>query len=924
MKPLTKLLYIFFLFLISLCSRQGHAQIDNLKPISKASYAEKIYLQLSSTVCSLDEELWFKAIVTNSINHTPSSLSGILYVELIDFDERVVEKKTVKIEKGIGHSFFQFQDTYAPGRYLIRAYTEWNKNFDQDFIFSEYTHLYDAKTQDESLQPIKEVALTETGSDSLQLTAIVQPRVVDRNFRGKLTVYVDVDSQKDSTIVKKDETGRYILNVMVPKDAYQAKVKLDLKGIKVKNNKIKFVNSYSKTIVIDEEKVDLQFFPEGGNLVNGLKSKLAFKAVNYDGKGVAVSGAIVDENNNLIEPFKSNALGMGFIYLTANINKKLYAKITKWNGTEYKYPIPKPIASGYVMSVINTGKFVNVNVTTNIFVNTSLYLDIKSRGVLLDHLSLNKKQKDYNIVLHSSSLPDGIMKMTLLNAQKQPVCERLFFNRVTEKQQNTLAVTSTKINYNQREKTTLKVQTDTAANVSVLVLNKDKLGSMHKTRSTILSYFLLSSELKGIVETPHYYFDENNKTRFRDLDILMLTQGWRNYKFNESGIGNFKFQPEQQLNISGSVGEMLNPRTRSKKPLELTLMAFGDGINVFSKELDSTGKFNFNLNDIYKDEVEYVIQTKNHKNKQKNYTINIDKKTPPEIRYLEQEDKQVVDTIIKAYQKSQEVFRQTDQGFQLAEGTVELDEVELSGYKITPEREAVADLHGLPDVVIDEEELHGEIKSWSYGLYSVLLFSFPEDIEITRVKLTPEDLSTNLFAQVHGADYTYYIIDGKPVHKDFYYLLESLPTKQIKSVEILQNPKNKSKYFIEVGRNPLIESPGFDAFIVIYTYAGRGLFGIQPTKGIYKKKISGFVPPREFYIPKYDNIQPDDWQFPDLRSVVYWKPNIVIGKEKETTLEFYNGDDIGEMLVIVESIDKYGRLGYKELKYTVREEEEKY
>jgi hypothetical protein len=659
-------------------------------------------------------------------------------------------------------------------------------------------------------------------------------------------------------------------------------------------------------------------------LVNELKSKLAFKATDFNGKGVKVSGEIIDKAGNQINTFKSNALGMGFIYLKADMNKQLYGKITAANGTIYKYPLPKPVASGYVMSVINTGKLVNVNVTTNLSANTPLFLNIKNRGVLLDQLKLDRKEEGYRAMLQASSLPEGIVKMTLLNAQKHPICERLMFNMVKEGQQNPLTISSIKKAYNQREKTTLNISSEEETKASVLVLNKDKLGGMHKTRPTILSYFLLNSELKGTIETPQYYFKDTNKTRLRDLDILMLTQGWRSYKFNKSAIGNFKFKPEKGLNISGTVGEMLNPKKRNKKPLELTLMAFGGGVNVFSKEVDSTSRFSFNLSDIYANEVEYVIQTKNHKNKQKNYTINIDKKPPLDIHYLEREDKQAVDTIIKAHYKSQEVFRQTDQGFQLAEGTITLDEVELSGYKMTLERQAMADLHGLPDVVIDEEELHEEIKSWSYGLYSVLLFSFPEDIEITRVKLNPENLSTNMFARVHGTDYTYYIIDGKPIHKDFYYLLESLPTKEIKSVEILRNPKNKSKYFYNVGRNPKVESPGFDAFISIYTYNGRGLFGIQPTKGIYKKKINGFVPAKEFYVPKYDDIQPDDWQLPDLRSVVYWEPNLNIDANKEATLEFYNGDDIGNMLIIVESINEKGQLGYKEFTYTVNEQKEKY
>lgn len=115
---------------------------QNIQVSSHASHAEKIYLQLDSKVYTLDQTIWFKSVVITAYNHAPSKLSGVLYVELIGPDERIVEQKLIKLKEGIGDGFFELRQDYAEGAYQIRAYTEWNKNFDADFIFTEYIQLF--------------------------------------------------------------------------------------------------------------------------------------------------------------------------------------------------------------------------------------------------------------------------------------------------------------------------------------------------------------------------------------------------------------------------------------------------------------------------------------------------------------------------------------------------------------------------------------------------------------------------------------------------------------------------------------------------------------------------------------------------------------------------------------------------------------
>src|SRR5690606_5027269 len=103
--------------------------------VAHAAFAEKIYLQVDADVYSTDETIWFKAMVVESTSHRPSTLSGVLHVELIAPDEQVADRKRIKLTEGIGSGGFKLKESYLPGNYLVRAYTEWNRNFGPVLMF---------------------------------------------------------------------------------------------------------------------------------------------------------------------------------------------------------------------------------------------------------------------------------------------------------------------------------------------------------------------------------------------------------------------------------------------------------------------------------------------------------------------------------------------------------------------------------------------------------------------------------------------------------------------------------------------------------------------------------------------------------------------------------------------------------------------
>src|SRR5690606_12952827 len=444
--------------------------------ISNASIAEKIYLQLDKAIYTTGSTIWFKSIVTSSYNNSLTEVSSVLHVELIGDQKNTIEKKLIKLNKGIGKGYLDLVDTMPAGTYKIRAYTEWNKNFDQDFIFEKYIEVFS---------------------------------IYDEISKESKRYYQSTDSIAKPTTV--------------PTTAYN-------------------------------QNIDLQFFPESGEMVNGLPSKVGFKALNAYGKGIAVEGTILDNENNIVSSFKSNGLGMGsFMLNQVDISKKYYAKLNKPDRDSI-YTLPKIVATGSILSVIEKNNVIILTGISNHLISDSIHLKTATRGTELLDAKLKLQNGTFRFSIESEKLPEGIITFTLTDNNNHKIAERLYFNKRPKNNLN-IKITTDKASYSKRDLTNLSIKTVNEngepinANTSVLVINKEQLGAIQNSRDHILSYLLLSSELKGHIENPRYYFNES-EDRTADLDALMLTQGWRHYKYNKS-LYKLSFDPERNLTISG-------------------------------------------------------------------------------------------------------------------------------------------------------------------------------------------------------------------------------------------------------------------------------------------------------------------------------------------------------------------------------------
>lgn len=883
------------------------AQKNSLK-VSNASFAEKIYLQLDRKVYTNGDTVWFKCIVSNASEHTPSLLSGVLYVELIGADESIRQKKIIKIENGIGHGNFDLDKKIPKGNYLIRAYTQWNQNFDDDFFFEEYIQVFTNETQ--NTEPIQNIKLIKEEASSDHLEVFFNPEVLDSLQKSKLTVYVTVDDKIDSLLIRKGKNNTYVLDYAIEKQSLFSTLK-----ILTENKK-----TFTKTFVLNKEYIDLQFFPESGELVHGLSSKVGFKALDANGKGKIIEGDIIDENEIIITPFKSNTLGMGSFFINnVDRSKKYYARLKSPASLNnpLRYPLPEVAATGNILAVYKQGDHILMKALSNYMKNDSIFVRISFRGVDLYEKKVNLNQGLYKSLVSTTLIPEGIISFTILDNSKKPIAERLYFN---EKPQSRLKInlTTDKEKYSKRALTNLSIQTSdyngeaVKSNASVLVINKEELGSMQNLRQNILSYFLIDSELKGNIENPGYYFKNKNSMQ-DDLEVLMLTQGWSKYNYSKPNKSSLVINPEKSLTVSGRVNNLFSAK-KGKKDVELTMMTSGTFKSFYKQKTDSLGKFKFDLNDEYGKEIEVLIQTANKSDKKISNSVVLDQKKSPAILFEHDKSIEQIDSIVEKFIVKSKKQKEIDKKFKMQFGGILLDQVNISA-KMAPNKQKVTERYGKPKTVISGKEILSKEKKWSYGLYSVLLFNYLDKVTIERM---PDQ---TLYAKVNNMP-TLVIIDGIPVmHYDYGYI-PNIPPSEVSSFEIIEYANGFVQLFCEV--HPEISPcppPGllWGNVIAIYTHAGIGLFGAQKPKGLTKTTVPVFSSPKEFYAPKYTTIQQDDWKHPDIRTLIHWQPVLKTDDLGKTSTSFYNTDNKGKMMIVVEGISDEGEIGYQELDYEIND-----
>jgi hypothetical protein len=638
-------------------------------------------------------------------------------------------------------------------------------------------------------------------------------------------------------------------------------------------------------------KADIQFFPEGGSLITGICSKVAFKAIDANGQGINVKGVITDNENKEIYSFTSKHLGMGYFYINPAEGRIYKAKITYPNGTQDIVDLPKAVTKGVVLSINNDSipkASVRIEANKTFFLdnkNNDYFILIYSKGIVTTlNCKLDSQVITFDIL--KRHLHTGIATVTLFSATGEPLCERLLFMQNYD--QLNLDVRSDKSSYARREKIDIKLNANTRAgshtvgHFSVSVVDEGKVTVDNNMENTILTNLLLTSDLKGFVEQPNYYFDDKSSEARTNLDVLMLTQGYRKFEWKQLLNGSYPpilYQPENNLEVAGTVKSLLG------RPIvngTVSLISLQGG-PILSRQTDNKGNFLFS-NLVFIDTGRFELNATNDRGKNlTRITYKEESKPPVSVKNLQielQDVNQVMSTYLENHEKQQEQLNILG----LGKGKM-LKEVNIKSTKI--EKPTIHYRYGVADQVINGNKIQ-------YG----------------------GSLSVRLMGQLHGINFI-------PAGTSFFpELRRNLPG--IAPMKIIWNdqemPFNFDINSINTGSIEKVEAitnatAGPNGILIITTTNG-----LQPkdvaSAGILSVTANGFYKSREFYAPKYDHPE-DGFNHRDLRTTIYWNPEIQTDKDGNASFEYYNADGTGNYRVVIEGIDEKGNLGRQVYRYKV-------
>lgn len=365
------------------------------------------------------------------------------------------------------------------------------------------------------------------------------------------------------------------------------------------HNIYKYKNIYQiiperESKVEDPKKVNVTFYPEGGSLVLGLTSRVAFKATDKNGQDIVISGIVPDSRVG-INKIEVVHQGMGvFDFCPAMENEKVELLI---DGKEFSFNLPVALKNGYVMRVdsdINNYLDIVIGKSSELKPET-LGLSVLCRGKVASFRKIQIEKESILIKIHKDSLTVGVNQITLFNSKGRILCERLFF--VNESRQKNIQLLTEKKLYNPNELVSLDFKTDPDAVFSISI--RDPKGDVLSWNADIYTNLLLSSDIKGYIRDPGYYFEiPNDPKRKMALDILMLVQGWSRYNWKQQAAGvEFPYfhNYENGIILQGSLVPVIeknqeNNKHKDKDKDKEILSANLDSVLLYLEDFERLGK----------------------------------------------------------------------------------------------------------------------------------------------------------------------------------------------------------------------------------------------------------------------------------------------------------------------------------------------
>lgn len=843
---------VFFLFVTLNLQAQHdstfHTIASKLYEFQNNIPYEKIYVHQDRMQYVAGETIWFKVYQSSSEMHPVNS--GIVYVELIDGLNRPVAKTKWKLAEGTAAGHIDLPDSLTNGFYQLRAYTQWMQNFGSSAFFTRELQI-SAKYIDRYALTTDFVLNGKTITASLHFDHLADVTL-------KYCLRIGNGTTRSFPFVV-DAEGDANMDIVLTNKSFNADSLYFVLETPVGNHEYPIHPTPPSSI---------SFFPEGGDLVAGIPTKVAFKITDPNGKAQDGKGVVKDEDGNIIRKFHSIHQGMGYFYFQPEIGKSYSVQLSDLNITA---ELPPSVPEGVGLEAKRWGNMLRVTLRQNLQKPELLYLTVQKEGTVWLNTCADTNESMTVFDIPVEKLPNGIFTITVYNAGYHAYCERLAFVKYPEPLHLTVR-TDRKV-YGKRQKVTLSIQAKDiqdklprSGSFSLAVV-KAGLDNLYERNNFYTDYFL-KSELKGHIENPASYFERKDTAALAKLDLLLLTHGWRRYSWKEQIVDEYpeiRYPIEQSLTFSGQIHPWYKGQSSDK--MILNAMFRHDSIKeVLQAKPGPGGTFLFTGYD-FCDTAEVILSAQDKMERMLDLSIM---------------DHAPVSSAYYSYKKRME--RSHDSVYAELRGNISLnpakgiDKVvhEIPEVKVTarsPKKKSVFQLH---DDVFSKRifEVKRDFTYTAYGDFGEGSLGALGILRYMSVKYR------NITAKEIGTDEPVFVLDGMRIPKRF---LTGISPAFIERVEVLSD----AAAMIYGGKHG-----GF------YFHTRTNMSYDLPTKTVVYK-FAGYNQQKEFYAPDYAKGK-NDYIVPDHRNTLYWQPYVLLNKDGKAEYEFYTSDDADDLDIICE------------------------
>ncbi|WP_162996633.1 hypothetical protein [Mucilaginibacter celer] len=629
---------------------------------------------------------------------------------------------------------------------------------------------------------------------------------------------------------------------------------------------------------------DVQFFPEGGNLVNGIAGKVAFKLSNENGAVNNFNGTIINQRNDTVARFRPLKFGIGSFIFTPLEGDTYKAIIKTDKGAPVIKELPVANNAGFVMTLNdNGGPALDVTVKIKNVNAGAVYLLAHTRQSvsIAESASVNDGTAHFNI--DKAKLGEGISHITIFDDAKHPVCERLYFKR--PKKQVILETTANQTQYAQRKKVNVSISANDmagkplAANLSMSVYRIDSLQQVDA--GDIFSYMWLRADLRGNIDSAAYYMNNNNNEANTALDNLMLSQGWRRFMWSNvlsNKTPAFTFLPEHDGHLI--TGKVTNTITGTPAKDVVTYLSVpGKRVQLFAANSDTTGKIIFNTAQLF-GPGEIVAQT----NTERDSTYRIDILSPFSEQYSAYTEPKF--QLLAAMRKSIEEHNLAVQVQNTYSGAKIRNfyepRVDSSGFYATPFKTYLLD---------------------NYTRFTTMEEVLREYVREVWVNKSQKRYHIKVLNEKG-------FLDGDPL-----VLLDDVPVFNIDKVMAIDPLKIRK---LEDVPYRYYWGPSVHEGILSFTTYKGDLGGVEMDPHAVVLDYEGLQLQREFYSPAYDTDATGKSRLPDFRTTLYWAPDINTVPEQKSEVSFYTSDIAGKYIGIIQGITPSGDVASQYFSFDVR------